>query len=123
MGKEKPRDGQLFNPWHRFDIAKEVRASPALTMAAKVTWEALMDRTRADRGYCFPSYRKIAEDIGTSPRTAMRHVKELVEKGLILAKRYFAGEGRQSSNRFYFIYRDFLVMKSALRGTKSVTGG
>jgi DNA-binding MarR family transcriptional regulator len=126
MGKEKLCDGQLFNPWHRFDVAKEIRASRALTMGAKVTWEALMDRTRATQNYCFPSYRKIGEDIGASTRNAKRYVRQLVKSGLIRTQHSYADEGRQRSNRFQFIYREFLaarVTDSSPGGTKSVTGG
>jgi response regulator of citrate/malate metabolism len=126
MGKEKLRDGQLFNPWHRFDVAKEIRASRALTMGAKVTWEALMDRTRADQNYCFPSYRKIGQDIGASRDSAMDYVKQLAKKGLIRTQHGYAEEGRQRSNRYYFVYRGFLAARVETyppRGGESATEG
>ena len=126
MGKEKLYDGQLFNPWHRFDVAKEIRASRALTMGAKVTWEALMDRTRGNQNFCFPSYRKIGEDIGASTRNAKRYVRQLVKSGLIRTHHYYAEDGRQRSNRFEFIYREFgaaRVTDLSPGRAKAVTGG
>lgn len=32
---------------------------------------------------CWPSYRKIAEEVGLSPKTVRKYVTELVDKGLI----------------------------------------
>lgn len=32
---------------------------------------------------CWPSYKKIAEEVGLSPKTVRKYVIELVEKGLI----------------------------------------
>ncbi len=55
---------------------------------------------RADKtGFCWPSYATIAEDCNCSRRSVMRHIKTLVENGLITSEdRVF--RGHQTSNGY-----------------------
>lgn len=61
---------------------------------------------RTDRnGYCFPSYRRIAEDTNCSRRTAIYAVSRLVDCGyLVKVERtipHTKGAGKDTSNGFY----------------------
>lgn len=105
---KKPRDGDFFNPWHRYDIARAIRASPYLSMGAKVTWAALVERTSEQGDQIWPTSRRIAEDIGCSPRQAKRYVSELVKAKLIAVWPTYR-EKRQTSNRFAFLFKAELV--------------
>lgn len=71
----------------------------------KSDWGVLASlNQRTDRkGYCFPSYRRIAEDTNCSRRTAIYSVKRLIECGyLVKESRFVEGtDDRPTSNKYY----------------------
>jgi len=75
-------EGEVFNPWRRYDLAKTIRASN-LSMGAKVTWMALMDHTWEKRPHPQVGYKPLASEIGKKRRQTIRYVQELQNAGLI----------------------------------------
>jgi len=56
-------------------------------------------------GYCFPAYKKIAEDAGCCKRSAIYSVKKLCECGyLFKQKRGIGDTNEQTSNGYYINY-------------------
>lgn len=59
-------------------VLDHLRVKPAVKLVAVV----LADHADSD-GVCWPSYRKIAEKAGCDERTARRHIKTLIELGVV----------------------------------------
>lgn len=59
-------------------VLDHLKAKPAVKLVAVV----LADHADAD-GVCWPSYRRIAERTGLDDRTVRRHVRTLIELGVI----------------------------------------
>lgn len=53
-----------------------------------------------DKHSCFPSQRRIADDMGASVETARRAVKKLEERGLVSREKRGNGVGGRSSDRY-----------------------
>lgn len=100
------REGEVFCPRHNFKLYKAIRASPTLSMGAKVAWEALVDRLWAQEKHVDIPYRKIALDIGASEGRAKRFVRQLSKERLVrISARHDERDGHQSSNRITFLWR------------------
>jgi len=57
------------------------------------------------KGQSFLSYRRIAEECGCCRRTAIRAIMKLVKFGLIMFKRQFRDDGRQTVNLYSLVKR------------------
>ena len=68
-----------------------------LPSRAKVVYLYLCDRAN-DEGSCFPSHRKIAEDLGLSMSTVKRAIRDLEQAEVIeKAARFHEKNGRRSN--------------------------
>ena len=68
-----------------------------LPSRAKVVYIYLCDRAN-DEGSCFPSHRKIAEDLGLSVSTVKRAIRDLQQAEAIeKAARFHLKNGRRSN--------------------------
>jgi len=68
-----------------------------LPSRAKVVYIYLCDRAN-DEGTCFPSHRKIAEDLGLSVSTVKRAIRDLEQAEVIeKAARFHLKNGRRSN--------------------------
>lgn len=70
-------------------------------------------------GECFPSYETLAADCGTSKRTVMRSMDQLVHLGFVKKIEQYV-EGRQTTNVYYV---QIGVTHSHPRGCQTVTLG
>ena len=78
----------------RMDLVRDVtRKHPDLSMNEKSVLKALLDRIDA-AGHCWPSYKIIASDTGSSISVVKRTLKSLREKGYISSSR--KGRSRRS---------------------------
>lgn len=105
---EKPtafREGQPFCPVHEFGLYKAIRASPELPAGAKVTWEALVEKTYKPNSHLHRSYDALARDIGLKRDQAKRYVRMLIHARMLRVTSRFKG-GHQESNHIEFLWRD-----------------
>lgn len=58
-----------------------------------------------DDGYCWPSYKHVADQCEISRRSAMRHIAELEKEGFI-TRQYRKGEKGQNRSNHYFLCLD-----------------
>ncbi len=60
----------------------------------------LYARTRA---FCYPSERKLAKDLGTTPKTIWKNIKILEKKGFIRIEKVITQRGK--ANRYHLLKR------------------
>lgn len=70
-----------------------------LPTGLRLTLLYLADRHNGRTGQCFPSYDRIAEDLGVDRNTAIRHIKLLENKWRLLRKKERRDQ-RQRSNQY-----------------------
>jgi hypothetical protein len=101
------KDGEIFRPYRKFKeyllIPKALARRKGFSPGAKLVYGILI-KFAGKSGDCFPSMKAIADDLGITERWAREHVGELVKGGLLQKQR--GGRGR--SNRYEFIWRDWL---------------
>lgn len=109
-----PREGELFKPREVFGgfgvgafIPERIARSRALSMTAKVCYGHLLRRAGKNDS-CWPSYRDIAENTGLQERQTMRGIKELINAQLIRRGVRTVETGRQTSNKYVFIWGPIL---------------
>jgi hypothetical protein len=93
--------GDAFVPYRRFQgvvVPDGLLRCQELSPGAKLAWGRLA-RFAGKDGRCFPSIRKLAVELGTSPRHARRYVAELEEHSLIRREQQVG-----SVNRYEFLW-------------------
>lgn len=72
-----------------------------IPVSAKMVLQALQYHTGV-HGYCWPSYERIAEEIGLSRKTVITMMKKLEFYGYVIKEKGTkTGTNKQSSNRYY----------------------
>lgn len=98
--------------------ARDISATTKLIICYMLTF------TGAGRE-CFPSQKKIAEDLGTVPRTVRRCIKEAQKAGYLNKTRKYIGRGYGSYNEYDLLFmadspfrQDMNVRSKAFRQDK-----
>ena len=68
-----------------------------------VVCQYLRDRA-GKKGYCWPSIRTIAEDIGMSNSTVKRGLADLARQGFIQIEKRYRANGGKTSNLYRIIW-------------------
>lgn len=90
--------------WQRefFQVPNEIYDRRDISGYAKAVFVYLCRRAD-DESRAFPTYARIASDVGFSLSTARRAIEILTEKGLLLKEARFDGRGFQTSNIYTLI--------------------
>jgi hypothetical protein len=122
MGKRRPpdkrtayREGQVFCPVHEFNLYKVIRASTELPPGAKVTWEALVERTFRPHVYVDCAYETLGLDIGLKRDQTKKYVRMLIRARMLRVTPRFK-DGHQKSNHIEFIWRDPEIIQQGRMG-------
>ena len=59
-----------------------------------------------EKGYCWPAYNRIAEDIGICRRSAIYSIKRLVDLGYLVKSKRTIGDTQEQTSNTYFIKFD-----------------
>lgn len=101
--------GEPFNPHLLFTgawIPNCILECSDLLPIAKLTW-ARLQQFAGENGSCYPSYAKLARELGISRRHAMNAVRELIDKGFIKTVSPSRMEcGKKITNHYVFIWHD-----------------
>jgi hypothetical protein len=111
-------EGQTFCPVHNFKLYKAIRASTELPPGAKITWEALVEKTWQQRVSLEYSYDALARDIGLKRDQARRYVRVLIQARMLRVTARFK-DGHQKSNHIEFLWRDLEVIEQGRMGLSS----
>ena len=105
--------GQAFNPYRQFNgvFIPEAILGLDITPAAKLLYRQLSRYAGRD-GNAYPSYSKLAKDLGFTDRHVSRVAKELSDKQLIEIRRRSEESGRQRSNAFVFLWHEAFEAKA-----------
>jgi hypothetical protein len=101
-------NGQRYNPYKMFHgsfIPDWLSKRQDLGAGAKMVF-ARLARYAGDDGYCYPSYKTIADEIGMARITVIKAVGQLVEKGLLQVE---SGMQIGKANRYFFLWDDDFV--------------
>jgi|GEM_PF-6484208 len=119
-----PQDGAPFDPrplFRSLSIPEGLARSREISPGAKLLYGALVKRAGTN-GYCWPSKRILADDLGLSERQIQRYIGELEQHELI-ARRVRYSQGHQRSNAYHFLWSSALLTPAseAHRGETDVT--
>jgi hypothetical protein len=81
-----------------------------ISQGAKLAW-ARLSQYSGENGYCYPSQKKLAEELGTSDKTIRKYVNELIQVGLIEVvkpSKRDCGSTRKTT-RYYFLEHEALT--------------
>jgi len=84
----------------RFAIVPRQAAEDAEITDSEFRTLAVLTSYNDDGGWCWPSYKSIAERRGLSRRTVIRHINKLVDNGY-LVKNSRKDNDKQTSNKYY----------------------
>jgi DNA-binding transcriptional ArsR family regulator len=94
-------------------VLEHLNAKPAPKLIALV----LADHADAD-GLCWPSYRRLSSITGMDERTVRRHVKELIERGVV--KKVRTGSVATDNGRRVYVSNAYRVDANVLRRLPSL---
>ncbi|MUM78676.1 hypothetical protein GKC30_13630 [Pseudodesulfovibrio sp. F-1] len=119
------KTGQRFNPYRLFNgmfLPNLVARTRLLSPTDKLVWARLC-QFAGGNGLCFPSFTRIAHELGISRSGAIKSVKSLVDKGF-LEKHIPSGAelGNQKTNRYYFLWHPIFDEPFNAPGTHCVPG-
>lgn len=100
------KPGEPFNPHGVFVggfIPNAIMQYSGLSPIAKLTW-ARLQQYAGENGMCYPSYEKLAGELGIKRRHAMSTVRELLDKGFLTIIK--AGAGRNRTNHYTFLWHE-----------------
>lgn len=104
-----------------------------LKPATKIVLYWLADHHNGETLKCYPSIKRLADCCEMSEQSVRNHLKELERLKLIQWSPYYCDDGRQTSNNYYFLFKDDGTVggmkcykapsrKQQGEGTKSVGG-
>jgi hypothetical protein len=99
--------GQAFNPYRMFTglfIPEGLARCPSISAGAKLAWGRLA-RYAGHRGWCYPSKKVLAKELGVGPRQAQKYISELERHELLRRMSRFNGRG-QTSNAYEFLWHE-----------------
>ena len=97
--------GEPFNPYRVFlgsFLPNALLRYDGLSSTDKLVW-ARLAQYAGERGYCYPSYDQLAQELGISSRSAIRSVDHLIKERFIAKiEENRGGAGRVNLYRFLF---------------------
>ena len=117
--------GQRFNPYRLFIgmfLPNIVARTRLISPTDKLVWARLC-QFAGENGLCFPSFRRIAFEIGISRSGAIKSVNSLVEKGFL--EKHVPDDvelGNQKTNHYYFLWHPVFDEAFEAPSTQSVPG-
>jgi Helix-turn-helix domain len=106
----------LLEKWNMLQV---IIARPDISSTAKVIAARLLDHLNSASGRCFPSYDTLGKGIGMSRRTAMKAVKELERKGIVVVRRRSAADAKAKGWGSNYFDSDWTMVGAAPMGAGS----
>lgn len=101
------RRGEPFNPYRMFTgvfIPEGLVRCASIGAGAKLAWGRLA-RYAGAKGWCIPSKKVLARELGVGPRQAQKYITELERHRLLRRRPRFNGRG-QTSNEYEFLWHE-----------------
>ena len=119
------KKGQRFNPYRLFNgmfLPNLIARTRLLSPTDKLVWARLC-QFAGENGICFPSFRRIAYEVGISRSGAIKSVNSLVDKGFL--EKHVPDNvslGNQKTNQYFFLWHPVLNEAFEAPSTQSVPG-
>lgn len=89
-----------------WQASEHVRKLTGISAVEKAVLWALADRHSLDNNGCWPSIRRLAADVGLSPRATQDNLYRLRDKGVIRVSQQKRADGSLTSNFYQFVGLD-----------------
>jgi len=106
-GSEGLRPGEPFIPYRMFNgilIPEGLVRCPWIPPGAKLAWGRLA-RYAGAKGWCIPSKKRLATELGVGPRQAQNYITCLEQHRLMRRRARFSSRG-QTSNAYEFLWHE-----------------
>jgi len=108
--------GQPFNPYRMFVgifIPNVLLSYPDLSASAKLCYGRLCQYA-GENGQAYPTYKKLASELGVSKRTCIRYINELADKEFVRVVTRAREDSSQTSNVYEFLWHEIFATQASV---------